>query len=163
LATADEADTRATLETALRVFCESTGWAAGQAWLLGEGDLRCAAAWHQGDDDALAQLMAASRDHRLVAPDPLIDRLLAEKRARGGRDLAGAPESPRAQAARAAGLRASFAVPVLDGDAPIAVLEFHAAEPRDEDERLLTMVNAVASQLGTLVKRKRAEEQLRLL
>jgi PAS domain S-box-containing protein len=163
LATAGELDTRATLETALREFCETTGWASGQAWLLGEGGLRSTAAWHAGTNPALAAFVGASRDKLLEAPDPLIDRVLLEGRARGVRDLADGPVSSRGRAATAAGLRAAFAVPVLDGEATIAVLEFHSYEPRDEDEGLLAMVNAVASQLGTLVKRKHAEEELRLL
>jgi light-regulated signal transduction histidine kinase (bacteriophytochrome) len=67
----------------------------------------------------------------------------------------------RRAAAIASGLSSGLAVPVLAGDEVVAVLEFFQAELRPEDSRLLTTTAAIAAQLGTLVRRIRAEDQLR--
>ena len=43
----------------------------------------------------------------------------------------------------------------------MAVIEFFVFEEREEDERLVALVSAVAAQVGTLIRRKQAEEALR--
>ena len=58
-------------------------------------------------------------------------------------------------------LKAALALPILSGDEVIAVIEFFMREPRDEDERMVKVITAVAAQLDLALERKRAEEQLR--
>jgi len=58
-------------------------------------------------------------------------------------------------------LNAGVAVPILSGEEVIAILEFFLREPREEDERLVNAITAVAAQLGMVVRRKRAEDALR--
>ena len=57
-----------------------------------------------------------------------------------------------------AGLKAALGVPILSGDKVIAVLEFFLSEPREEDERLVKVIAAVAAQISLVVERKQAEE-----
>jgi PAS domain S-box-containing protein len=59
------------------------------------------------------------------------------------------------------GLTSGLAVPVLAGDEVVAVMEFFVFQPREEDERLLGVVSAVARQIGNAFARKAAEEALR--
>jgi PAS domain S-box-containing protein len=68
---------------------------------------------------------------------------------------------PRAEAAARSGLKAGLAVPILSGEEVIAVLEFFLSEPRSEDERLVKVIAAVATQIGLAMERKRAGEALR--
>jgi diguanylate cyclase (GGDEF)-like protein len=59
-----------------------------------------------------------------------------------------------------AGLEVGVAVPVLADREVVAVLElFNLAEGQD-DRRVLNLVATVASQLGTVIERKRAQERL---
>jgi C4-dicarboxylate-specific signal transduction histidine kinase len=47
------------------------------------------------------------------------------------------------------------------GGEVIAVIEFFMHEPKAEDERLVSLITAVAAQMDLAIERKRAEEQLR--
>src|SRR5256885_3625732 len=66
----------------------------------------------------------------------------------------------RAQLAARAGLHGAFAVPVLAGNLPLAVLEFFSREIRNPDPSLLQMVRVIGSQIGQFMARKIAEENL---
>jgi PAS domain S-box-containing protein len=69
-------------------------------------------------------------------------------------------EFPRRQEARAAGIRAAAAIPILSDNSPIAVLVFFVRETRREDLHLLELVRAAVAPLGTVIQRRRAEEEL---
>jgi hypothetical protein len=70
---------------------------------------------------------------------------------------------PRAAVAEKVGLKAALAIPILSNEDVIAVIEFFLREPRNEDERLVKVIAAVASQLGMVIERKRAADALNLL
>jgi PAS domain-containing protein len=69
--------------------------------------------------------------------------------------------SNRAEAARQSGLKAGLAVPTIADERVQAVLAFFMVVSREEDRRLIEIVSAVAAQLGSLIRRKRAEQALR--
>ena len=75
-------------------------------------------------------------------------------------DVVHDPNFPRAQAASRAGLHGAFGFPILRGSTVLAVMEFFAREVRQPDTDLLGMLDAVGSQIGLFVDRKRAEEEL---
>jgi len=56
-----------------------------------------------------------------------------------------------------------MAIPVLVGDEITAVMDFFVFEARKEDERLLEIISSVAAQLGSLIQRKQAEHEKRVL
>jgi signal transduction histidine kinase len=59
---------------------------------------------------------------------------------------------------RQLGLKAGMAIPVLARSHVVGVLEFFEFEEREEDERLVAVVSAVATHVGQLIQRKQAEE-----
>src|SRR4029079_12303987 len=70
------------------------------------------------------------------------------------------PNFPRMPAAKAVGLQTAIGIPILSGGHVIAVIEFFMRESRQESERLVNVITAVAAQLDLVLERKRAAEEL---
>src|SRR5262249_20989813 len=70
------------------------------------------------------------------------------------------PNFPRSAAARTAGLKTGVGIPILSRGKVIDVLEFFMRESRSENEQLVKVIAAVAAQLGMMMERKRAAEEL---
>jgi PAS domain S-box-containing protein len=68
---------------------------------------------------------------------------------------------PRAKIAEDLKVKSGFAFPVLERNNVVAVLEFFSPEILEPDEYLLQIIQPLATQLGRVTERKRAEEQLR--
>jgi diguanylate cyclase (GGDEF)-like protein len=58
---------------------------------------------------------------------------------------------------------AILAAPVMAGEQVLAVLELALRQPEPEDQHLIRLVSAAATQLGSIIQRKRAEERLTYL
>ena len=69
---------------------------------------------------------------------------------------------PRAKLAEDIKVNSGFAFPVLERKKVVAVLEFFSSEKLEPDESLLQIIPPLATQLGRVTERKRAEEQLRV-
>ena len=117
-------------------------------------------AWYVSTPD-LKRFRESTKDLTFRSGEGLLGRVWKSKEPAWVRDVPPDDDCPRAQFAVSAGLNAGVAVPILSGDEVIAILEFFLHEPRDEDERLVHAITAIAAQLGMVVRRKRAEEALR--
>ncbi|KHE92297.1 Signal transduction histidine-protein kinase BarA [Candidatus Brocadiaceae bacterium S225] len=69
---------------------------------------------------------------------------------------------PRAKLAENLIVKSGFAFPVLEQKTVVAVFEFFSTEVLEPDESLLQAISTLATQLGRVSERKRAEEQLRI-
>lgn len=67
---------------------------------------------------------------------------------------------PRVEAARAAGLKAAFGLPIFADDDLVAVLAFYKTEEEQRDDRLVEAASTVASELGGLFERKQKTDAL---
>ena len=161
---AEAEDVPAALKVVLRRVCEKTGWVLGQAWVPrqdGTG-LDCCPAWF-ATNTSLDEFRALSRNIRISTGIGLPGRVWASRQPAWIRDVTQDTNFPRAEAARKVGLKAALGVPILSGDEVIAVLEFFLSKPREEDERLVKVIAAVAAQIGLVIERKRFEEENRKL
>jgi PAS domain S-box-containing protein len=164
LAVSEADDLDAALALTLRKVCEATGWVLGEAWIPSTdgASLQCSRAWYSRVE-GLEKFRKASEAFTFVPGVGLPGRVWSSKRPAWISDVTLNANFPRASLAREVGLKAAFAIPVLAGTDVVAVIGFFVLEQRAEDERLVSLVSAVAAQLGSVIQRKRAEEEIRKL
>lgn len=158
----DEAkDLKSALQVVLRKVCETTGWVYGGAWLLNteHNQLEYVTACHVRSDE-LTRFRVGSTEFTFAPGIGLPGQAWISKNPAWACDVSKEGNFPRAALAQQSGLRAGVAIPVLANDAAVAVIEFFLLEKRDEDERFVKLVSAIAAQIGAMIQRKRAEEEL---
>jgi PAS domain S-box-containing protein len=157
-------DPDAALQAALEHICSETGWEVGQVWIPDRTreKLILSQAWY--GPKSLCSFRKASEAVSFEHGQGQLGKVWETKAHVWNRDLSLDPNYRRADAAREAGLRSALAVPVLDGNEVVAVLDFAMVQRRLEDERMVTMVTAAAAQLGSVLRRKEIEaERVELL
>jgi PAS domain S-box-containing protein len=154
---ADEA-----LAVAVRKVSESAGLTAGQAWILSPDGSRlvCSPGWYTNSPE-LEPFRQASEAMSFEPGRSFIGRAWDSREATWVDDLAADPDCLRVASAGKVGIGAALAVPVPASDEVVAVLEFLLDQPRSRDEGLLRLVSGAAAQVGSLIRRKQAEDALR--
>ena len=163
VAVTDAPDVHAALGVALRMMCQATNCDAGQAWLptLAGDSLECSPGWH-GSAAGMEPLRAASIGLKLGPGMGLAGRVWVAKQPVWLTDPT-AEALPQAAAFREAQITAALGVPVLAGMEVVAVLELFVRHHDVQHERLMRLLTAVSTQLGSVIQRKRAEERLSYL
>ena len=156
-------DLHSALEVVLRRVVESTGWAFGEAWIpTHDGTLlECGPQW--GSGHGLEEFKAFSRNIRFQPGFGFPGRVWKSREPAWIQNVTSDEIFLRAGVAQQSGLRGALAIPIISGEEVIAVLQFFLREPREEDERMVRVIAAVASQLGMVIERKRAADALNLL
>jgi len=156
-------DFQSAIAVALRNVCESTGWDYAEAWIPSadatalERSPVC-----YGIGEAIESFRNSTVGIRRSSGLGLIGRVWSSKQPEWIPDVSVNPGLfYRSQAAREAGLKAAFGLPILAADQVVAVLAFFMFESREEDKRLVEIVSAVATQLGSVLQHKRTDEALR--
>ena len=153
-------DLNAALGSVVSKVCETTGWVFGQAWIpRPDGSaLECSPAWH-GSGSGLKGFRQASQRCVFLPDAVLPGRAWSAKQPIWSSNLTAESDFSLARAAKEAGLKAGMAIPIMAADQVVGVIEFFGREPRQEDERLIKLVSAVANQVGMVIQRKRIQEQ----
>ena len=157
-------DVHAALAVTLNKVCETTGWDLAQTWMPGPGGLtmECGPAWYCRSS-GLEKFRTASLSFVFGPGEGLPGRVWSSKQPAWVPDITRDANFVRAEMAHAAGLKTGIWIPVLADKEMVAVIEFFAREPREQDARLIQLVSAVAAQLGSVIQRKHTEERLHYL
>jgi PAS domain S-box-containing protein len=154
-----------TAQICLDRICAHTGWPIGHVYLLADDspeELISAGLWHVEEDGRFTAFREASERCRFAPGIGLPGSVLASGKPEWVVNVGDEePLSERTRAAERAGLRSGFAFPILVEDKIIGVLEFLSFQTVQPDEELLTVMGNVGSQLGQVIIRQRAEEDLR--
>lgn len=147
------------LPTMLRCLCKSAGWEAGCVWEVGQEEtLTFVEMWIS------PSLRAAFSDSNSRAAcrrgEGLPGRVWESGEAvwitETGEDDASPPF------AADSGLRGRAALPIVAGGRVTGVVEFFSRSIREPDEAFLRVAPVLGSQLGQLMERKRADEELKV-
>jgi PAS domain S-box-containing protein len=149
--------------SALDQICAHTGWPIGHVFLPARGisgTLAPTSIWHLDAPEQFESFRAATESQHFSTGDGLIGQVLAEGKPAWVANVAEDRRFVRATEARQAGIRSGFAFPVLVGIEVVAALEFFTTSPSAPDEGLLDVMAHVGTQLGRVVERARAAENL---
>lgn len=161
VAIAASEDFHAALDIVLHKVCEVTGWIYGEAWVPCPdcNHLKYALSYHH-PNEKLEMFSRKSKEMTFPPGIGIPGSAWSSKRPEWRPDVAMCDNFPHAQIATECGLKAAMGIPVIANNEVIAVLCFFVREHREEDVRLISLVSSVASQLGSLIKRKQAEDAL---
>jgi len=142
-------DAREMTDWLLRQVSELSGWPVAHALLIDPHG--AVTTWISARTNEMgweAYLLAAD-GVAMRTPTGIIDRVIATRRPGWVSDIGIEADYPRAAAARAAGLRGVFCVPVVRGNEVVAVLQFLSTEPIEPDADLLDGMTIAGFLLGT--------------
>jgi PAS domain S-box-containing protein len=155
-------DIEGTLQVVLGEVGRVTGWTFGDAWVprADGAAIDCVTAWTDADSDR-ERFRRFTTGWTFGSGEGLAGRAWQTRNPVWIRHMCEDAALPRRSVAAELELGAGMAIPVLAGEEVVAVLEFFTRAPHELDAHLLDLVSAVASQIGSFVRRKRAEEALR--
>ena len=157
-------DFNSALEVILHQVGQTIRWDVGEAWIPdAEGTvLQSAPGWY-ASNPRMDSFRSQSEKLTFARNIGLPGRVWASKQPEWVEDISqGYPDFLQSEIALEIGFKAGFGVPILVGDEVLAVLVFFKISSCRKDARFIDIFNAVATQLGSLIQRKQAEELLRI-
>jgi signal transduction histidine kinase/PAS domain-containing protein len=149
------------IQITLDQVCAQTGWPVGHAYMLADEELVTSRVWHLEDSEAFETFRRVTEATRFRSGAGLPGRVLSHGKPAWITDVTKDRNFPRAEMATELGVKGAFAFPVLVGKDVVAVLEFFSERAVDPHEALLDVAAQIGTQLGRVIERQRAEEQLR--
>ncbi len=142
---------------------DATDWDFGEAWIpRADGSvLESSPAWY-GKKSGLDAFRQFSQDMTFAPGECLPGRVWASQQPEWRTDVSADSSQiyRRAQVAKDFGLKAALGIPIIANGVVLAVLVFYMLESRAQDERLIQLI-AASTQLGLVIERKRAEDEIR--
>ncbi|HYR58706.1 MAG TPA: PAS domain S-box protein, partial [Chthoniobacteraceae bacterium] len=146
----------------LRTICETLEWDMGAVWNVdAEADvMHCVEIWCVPEVD-VADFERVNSEAEIRRGEGLAGQAWTTGEPHWIADLETAENYANAALALACGMSSAFAVPVRVNDDVVHVLEFFSPKISVSDPELLQTLGGIASELGHMIERKRAEEALR--
>jgi two-component system CheB/CheR fusion protein len=137
-------------------------WVSGSIWLRhGESeDLECAITWHE-DKPGLADFAATTKGTALHGDQGLPGRVMVSRTPIWIDRLQSAQNFPRLAAATAARLDGAFAFPLVAEGKINGVLELFSLQAVQPDDDLLSLMEALGSQIGLFIHRRMLDAELK--
>jgi PAS domain S-box-containing protein len=157
----ESANFHSALGVALRLVCDFTGWAFGEAWIPTGGALECSPAWYRNTQN-LDEFRLESKKLNFLPGVGLPGRVWSSKQPEWMQNVSSANDTAflRKTGALEAGFKSGLGIPIIASDRVLAVLVFFMFTANDENKHLVKLVSTVATQLGALIQRKQVEAAL---
>ncbi len=145
----------------LEAIASSGDWAFAAIWIYDEaaGGLRCRNVWHEASE-RVKKFADLSLLITLPKGQGLPGRVWNSKKPTWVYDVTRDPNFPRAPYAAAAGLHGGFAFPLLFRGEIDGIIELFSQSVVEPDQDWLRMVEALGSQIGLFIERRRIEQEL---
>ncbi|NES19083.1 MAG: PAS domain S-box protein [Symploca sp. SIO3E6] len=160
----EAADFHSALEATLCQVCEKIDWDFGEVWIPNEETtvLEYASGWY-ARDKSFEQFRRKSELLKFSTNKGILRQIWLSKQPYWFPDVSveSCQVFLRSQFAREVGLKACFGVPIIFNERVLAILVFFKREASPPKGRLVELVSALASQLSSLIGRKRSESALR--
>ena len=153
----------------VEALCDVAGGAFGAVWRVDRREGRtlfCVDTWTR--PGAAPGFAEATRTQQFAPMEGLPGRVWATGKSVWLDDTTEDPTGPRASAAKTAGLRSGFAMPIMgtadSGVSPnvAGVIEIFGSDTTPLDLQVLAVLDSLRSQIGQFLERRRSEEALRL-
>ena len=148
----------------LRKVCETVGWSYGEAWIPNEVEniLTLSPSCYSNTGE-LKSFREASLKFNFASGVGIAGRVWSKKNFEWIEDVTQQTEASvvRGKIAQESGLQTALGVPIIADEKVIAVFVFFDFSTRTENKRTVELISSVASQLGLIMERKRAEDALR--
>ncbi len=157
----ESANFHSALGVALRLVCDFTGWAFGEAWIPKNGLLECSPAWYRNTQN-LDRFRLESEKLTFLPGVGLPGRVWLSQQPEWMQNVSTAADTAflRKHCALEVGFKSALAIPIVARSRVLAVLVFFMFTAGDEDKHLVKLVSTVATQLGALIQRKQVEAAL---
>jgi PAS domain S-box-containing protein len=143
----------------LKRICVAAGWHYGEAWLARNGALERGPAWHAPAPE-LERFRAASSEQMTANDGSLAGRACISRAPVWDRGLAGEVGS-RADLGRIL-FSSAIAIPILADSEAVGALTFYLPPRASNSDADVALISVVAGQLGQWLRRKRAEDLVRV-
>ncbi len=160
----EAAAVEAALQFTLDRVCERTGWPVGHVYFRTDkkgAELASSKLWHFDDISEFETFRQVTERTPLAMGRGLPGRVAQSGKSVWIPDINQDRNFPRKEAALDLGVRGAFGFPVLVRGEVAAVLEFFSRKIEEPDDELLNVMSNVGTQLGQVVERQRAVEELR--
>ncbi len=151
------------LSNVLALICQTIGWDLGEAWIVNsEGTaLECSQGWYASDPE-LSKFRDQSNALTYYSNVGLPGRIWVSKQPEWLFDVSEDEDNlfSRRNLANQVGLKAAFGVPILFKEEFLAILVFLSKNAMIPQPRVLELVTAIASQIGSLIQSKKSEVAL---
>jgi len=155
------------VETALQFtldrICKHTGWPVGHVYFVAKktrSELISSTLWHLDDAPKFAAFRLVTRETQLPIGRGLPGRVAENAKPLWIPDINEDTNFPRRSAAFDLGVKGAFGFPVLAQGEVVAVLEFFSNKIEKPDDELLTVMANVSAQLGQVIERTAAQQEL---
>lgn len=154
--------TEKALQNVLENICSGVNWKFGIAWVAEENKLVQKALWSENPVEAKNYSQLYNSSFSLNKGSGLPGRVWESSAPVWIEDLEDENDLPRKDGLLKLGWRTGFAVPIKDGEKIIAVIECLNKNTLSAKYDLLEVLEAVGSQVGNFLERKKAEENLKV-
>ena len=147
----------------IRIIGETLGWVCGAEWRLdaNKRSLHRCAHWSSDDPRVRAFYEGSRQVIRHPTTRGVLGRTLHAAEPIWNADVMADTHFQRADAARRAGLHATFAFPIQAGSELFGVIEFFHVKVQDPDPHMLRSAQFIGRLLGQFFQRRRAQDALR--